>query len=42
MTVAASPGGNVPEPANPLLLGAGAFALVLGRARRRKASASAA
>ncbi|NIA55337.1 PEP-CTERM sorting domain-containing protein [Massilia sp. TW-1] len=36
------PAGQVPEPANPLLLGAGAFALVLGRARRRKASGSAA
>ncbi|MBW8896877.1 MAG: PEP-CTERM sorting domain-containing protein [Massilia sp.] len=42
-TVASAPAsGEVPEPANPLLLGAGAFALVLGRARRRKAPASAA
>jgi hypothetical protein len=36
-TVAAAPAnGEVPEPANPLLLGAGVFALILGRARRRK------
>jgi hypothetical protein len=42
-TVASVPSsGEVPEPANPLLLGAGAFALILGRARRRKAPASAA
>ena len=41
-TASAPPSGEVPEPANPLLLGAGAFALILGRARRRKASASAA
>jgi len=42
-TVAATPpSGTVPEPGNPLLLGAGVFALILGRARRRKAPASAA
>jgi len=42
-TVASAPAsGEVPEPATPLMLGAGAFALVLGRARRRKAPASAA
>ena len=35
-TVASAPAsGEVPEPANPLLLGAGAFALILGRTRRR-------
>jgi hypothetical protein len=32
---AAPPGGEVPEPANPLLLGAGVFVLVLNRARKR-------
>ncbi|MFJ1467932.1 PEP-CTERM sorting domain-containing protein [Massilia orientalis] len=43
-TTAASvpPGGTVPEPASPLVLGLGAFALILGRARRRKAPGSAA
>lgn len=42
-TVASTPpGGQVPEPANALLLGAGAVAMALGRARRRKAPASAA
>jgi len=42
-TVASAPAsGEVPEPANPLLLGAGVFALVLNRVRRRKAPASAA
>jgi hypothetical protein len=38
-TVAAAPAsGEVPEPASPLVLGAGVFALILGRARRRKAA----
>jgi hypothetical protein len=37
-TVAATPpGGTVPEPSSTLVLGMGAFALMLGRARRRKA-----
>jgi hypothetical protein len=36
-TVASAPAsGDVPEPESPLLLGAGVFALLLGRARRRK------
>jgi hypothetical protein len=42
-TVASSPAtGTVPEPVSPLLLGAGAFALILGRVRRRKGLAAAA
>jgi hypothetical protein len=36
-TVAATPpGGTVPEPSSTLVLGMGAFALMLGRARRRR------
>jgi hypothetical protein len=34
-TTVAPASGEVPEPASPLVLGAGAFALVLGRVRRR-------
>jgi hypothetical protein len=38
-TVASAPAnGEVPEPATPLMLGAGAFGLILSRARRRKAA----
>ena len=38
-TVAAAPAsGEVPEPATPLMLGAGVFGLILSRARRRKAA----
>jgi hypothetical protein len=38
-TVAATPAsGEVPEPATPLMLGAGVFGLILSRARRRKAA----
>ena len=40
-TVASAPAsGEVPEPASPLVLGAGAFALVLGRVRRRSKRAA--
>lgn len=35
-TVAPPPAGAVPEPAMPLVMGAGVFALILGRTRRRK------
>ena len=38
-TVASAPAsGEVPEPATPLMLGAGVFGLILSRARRRKAA----
>ena len=41
-TTVAPASGEVPEPATPLMLGAGVFGLILSRARRRKAPASAA
>jgi len=37
-TVDNAPSGNVPEPATPLVLGIGAFAMVLGRVRARRRS----